>query len=153
MQQYKNYIMKKLLFIAASGLLMFISCKKDNDDEEMASIVGTWKLNKTELKFGNGTTTSVTPNSCEAQTSFTFSNDGKATSKVYSKVGTSCVSDTYTGTYSYDSNKKLLTLTEDGDTEVFEVSSLTASEFVILSDSDDYDGDGKTDKSYLHFMR
>lgn len=153
MQQYKNYIMKKLLFIAASGLLMFISCKKDNDDEEMASIVGTWKLNKTELKFGNGTTTSVTPNSCEAQTSFTFSNDGKATSKVYSKVGTSCVSDTYTGTYSYDSNKKLLTVTESGSTEVFEVSSLTASEFVILSDADDYDGDGKTDKSYLHFMR
>lgn len=145
--------MKKLLFIAASGLLMFISCKKDNDDEEMASIVGTWKLNKTELKFGNGTTTSVTPNSCEAQTSFTFSNDGKATSKVYSKVGTSCVSDTYTGTYSYDSNKKLLTVTESGSTEVFEVANLTNTEFVILSDSDDYDGDGKTDKSYLHFMR
>ena len=63
------------------------------------------------------------------------------------------MSDTYTGTYSYDSNKKLLTVTESGDTEVFEVSSLTASEFVILSDADDYDGDGKTDKSYLHFMR
>ena len=145
--------MKKLLFIAASGLLMFISCKKDNDDEEMASIVGTWKLNKTELKFGNGTTTTVTPNSCEAQTSFNFSNHGKVTSKVYEKVGTSCLSDTYSGTYSYDAGKKLLTLTEDGDTEVFEVSSLTASEFVILSDADDYDGDGKTDKSYLHFMR
>lgn len=145
--------MKKLLFIAASGLLMFTSCKKDNDDEEMASIVATWKLNKTELKFGNGTTTSVTPNSCEAQTSFTFSNDGKATSKVYSKVGTSCVSETYTGTYSYDSNKKLLTVTESGNTEVFEVANLTNTEFVILSDSDDYDDDGKTDKIYMHFMR
>jgi len=145
--------MKKLLLLAASGLLMFTSCKKDNDDEEMASIVGTWKLNKTELKLGNGTTTSVTPNSCEAQTSFTFSNDGKATSKVYEKVGTSCLSDTYTGNYSYDSSKKLLTVTESGETQVFEVANLTNSEFVILSDSDDYDGDGKTDKSYLHFMK
>ena len=152
MQQYKNYIMKKLLLLASVSLLVITSCKKD-DDEETVSITGMWKLNKTELKLGNGSTNTVTPNSCEAQTSFNFSNDGKVTSKVYEKVGTSCLSDTYSGTYSYDAGKKLLTLTEDGDTEVFEVSSLTASEFVILSNAHDYDGDGKTDKSYLHFMR
>ena len=146
-------MMKKLFFLAAASLLTITSCKKDREEEETPTIVGNWKLNKTELKLGNGSTNIVTPNSCEAQTSFTFSNDGKATSKVYEKVGNTCTSDTYTGTYSYDAVKKILTVTESGSTESFEVANLTMTEFVILSGTDDYDNDGKTDKSYLHFMK
>lgn len=144
--------MKKLLLVASVSLVAITSCKKDDDDETI-SINGTWKLNKTEVKYGNGATESETPNSCEAQTSFNFGDDGKVTSKVYYNDGTACLSEMYNGTYSYDSGSKILKLTENGSTEIFEVASLTASEFVILSDSDDYDDDGKTDKEYLYFKR
>lgn len=143
--------MKKLILLAAVSLLAVTSCKKD--DEEMISITGTWKLSKNEVKFGNGTNESQTPNSCEAQTYFDFGNDGKLTSKVYEKVGTTCTSDTYTGTYSYDADKHLLTVTESGYTNTNEVITLTASELVIQTDIDDFDDDGKNDKVYTYFAR
>ena len=59
--------MKKLIILASASLFAFTSCKKD-DDEDMNSIVGEWKLNKTEIKYGNGSSESETPNTCEANT-------------------------------------------------------------------------------------
>ena len=144
--------MKKLLLLASVSLVTITSCKKDDDDETI-SITGMWKLNKTEVKYGNGSTESETPNSCEAQTTFTFGNDGKLTSKMYENNGSNCISDTYTGTYSYDSSNKLLTVTQSGYTESYEVASLTSSELIIVSDSDDYDDDGKIDKEFTHFKK
>ncbi|TDX87196.1 lipocalin family protein [Epilithonimonas xixisoli] len=144
--------MKKLILLASVSLFAFTSCKKD-DDEETNSIGGDWKLNKTEIKYGNGSSESETPNTCEAQTTFSFKNDNKVTSKVYYNDGTRCISDTYTGNYSYDSDSKILTLTESGETDTYSVTTLTSSEFVLLSDSDDYDGDGKVDREYLHFKK
>lgn len=144
--------MKKLILLASVSLFAFTSCKKD-DDEETISIVGEWKLNKTEIKYGNGATESETPNSCESQTKFTFGSDNRLTSKVYYSTGTACLSDSFSGTYSYDSGSKILTVTEGGDTETFSVSSLTSSEFVLLNDRDDFDGDGKIDSEYLHFKK
>ncbi len=144
--------MKKLIILASASLFVFSSCKKD-DDEENISIVGDWKLTKTEIKYGNGASESETPNNCEAQTTFTFGNDNKVTSKVYFNDGTACLSDTYTGTYDYDDNSNTLTLTENGYTDTYSVTSLTSSEFVLLSDSDDYDDDGKVDREYLHFRK
>ena len=144
--------MKKLILLASVSLFAFTSCKKD-DDEDMNSIVGEWKLNKTEIKYGNGSSESETPNTCEANTKFTFGSDNKVTSKVYYSVGSACQSETLSGTSSYDSGSKILTLTESGETQTYSVTTLTSSEFVLLSDSDDYDGDGKVDREYLHFKK
>ena len=99
--------MKKTLFISLC-LIAFSSCK--SDDEETASIVGDWKISKIEVKYGNGSTESLTPNNCEAQTTMYFKNDGKGGSKVYYLDGNICKSDSFNGTYTYDPNSKKITL-------------------------------------------
>jgi len=146
-----NTVKKLILFALAS--LVITSCKKDNDDDTI-SIVGTWKLNKTETKYGNGTTSLVTPNTCEAQSFYNFGNDGKLAVKIYYNDNSSCLNSSYSGIYSYDSGKKLITVTENSSTKTVSVEQLTSSDLIFVgAEDEDYDSDGKSDKTLVHLKK
>lgn len=149
---FKNKTMKKLLLIAICSLFVTTSCRKDDDEKKVDLIVGTWKLNKQVTQYGNGTSETENPNSCEAQSNFVFASDKNLLSNEYYSSGTSCVLDDTSGTYSYDETTKLLTLILDGDNNSVKVETLNSNELIISVEEGDLDGDGKTDK-FLTYLK
>ncbi|GGG63867.1 lipocalin family protein [Epilithonimonas arachidiradicis] len=144
--------MKKLILFALASLAI-ISCRKD-DDESKPTIVGNWKISKSILKFGNGSSQTYTLDSCESQNNFTLQKDGKMSSVSYGiDFNGNCVSRTANGTFSYDEQNKRLVMYADEVTTV-EVSSITKNELIVISiPSYDNDNDGKEDKLYIYFTK
>ncbi len=142
--------MRKCIVLGSVLMIAITACREDDED---SSILGTWKLNISEVRYGDGRTEYITPNSCKAQTTFTFTNDGKASAKLCERVGTTCMNDTYDGSYTYNASQRLLTLSYNDYHQNFNVKTLKESELIVLSESLDYDGDGKADNTYLHFTK
>ncbi len=142
--------MRKLILSCSVLMIAITSCRQGEDE---ASILGTWKLNKSEVRYSDGRTEYITPNSCKAQTTFTFTNDGKVSATLCERIGTTCMNDTYNGSYTYNTSQRLLTLTYNDYNQNFNVKTLKDTELIVLSESQDYDGDGKADNTYLHFTR
>ena len=141
--------MKKLILLAFVSAFVFNSCRKDDDNNE-PTIVGTWKLNKNIVKYGNGTSETITPNSCEAKTNITFANDGKYIDVGYSDFSGECLNYTTIGTYFYNKQNKTLTITDD---ETVDIASLTSTELVVINEKYDSDGDGKLDYLYTYLTK
>jgi len=144
--------LKKLILFAFASLFI-VSCRKD-DDESKPSIVGKWKIGKSILKFGDGSSQTYTLDLCESQNNFTLQKDGKMSSVSYGiDFNGNCVSRTANGTFSYNEQTKRLVMYADEVTTV-EVSSITKSELIVISiPSYDYDNDGKEDKLYTYFTK
>lgn len=142
--------MKKTLLLFATGLLFITSCKNDDDENQ---IVGTWYINKYVTQFGDGTSETETPDTCEKQSNLIFAADNNVQSNEYYTSGSSsCELDRTSGTYSYDESTRLLSWVIDGENLSVNVTTLNSSELVFVSDEGDYDGDGKNDK-YLVYLK
>lgn len=148
----KKTFMKKILILAVVAGFAITSCK--NDDEETPPIVGTWKINKSTYKYGDGTSDTEIPDACESKSNFTFKEDGVLINDEYYISGSStCTPDYSTGSYSYNENEKNLYLNFDGSTETFKVITLNNSELVLAGEKDDYDGDGTDDDFTLYLKK
>lgn len=143
--------MKKILLTAIAAGFAFTSCKSDDDDTPL--IVGTWKINKTVINYADGTAETENPDACEAKTEVIFREDHSVTSNEFFNNGSSCLSDSNSGNYSYNQSAHKLTITLSGDTSDFNVLSLNSSELVIRGQDDDYDGDGLDDQYILHLKK
>lgn len=146
--------MKKLILLASACLFLNTSCRKDDDDNESISdIVGTWKIEKWVVAYGNGSNETDTPNACEAKSNVIFGSDNKLTGNDYFGNEGSCVLESTNGTYSYDANTKVLKLSAEGEDNYTKVEKLNSSELVVIFSEDDFDDDGKMDKEYIYFKK
>ena len=143
--------MKKLLLMAVVAGFALTACKKD--DDEVPSIVGTWKVNKYTYKYANGKFETETPDACEAKTNITFKEGGSLINDEYYSGSGTCKSDYSTGTYNYKENEKDLYVSLDGNTMRFKVITINNFELVLLGEKDDYDGDGKDDEYTMYLKR
>ncbi|MDR2205550.1 MAG: lipocalin family protein [Flavobacteriaceae bacterium] len=132
--------MKKLIV----GILLFtvlIACNKDDDN--VSSIVGTWKPDSIFLISGaDGTVYQQIPlDDCMKQSTLQFTQDGKAISDSYFSDGTDCVHQGISTTdYTYNQSDHKLII--DGDEE-YDVSELTQNKMVMDADTGlDLNGDG-----------
>lgn len=149
--------MKKIYLLGALSLLLF-SCKNDDDDNTMASIVGDWKLSKIEVVSGsnnNDILYSENVVGCNANTSFEFKNDGNYEFKYYYKSGNQCELDyVYSGLYNYDRTAQTISVKEttSNSSDIYKVEKLNSNELVISELTYDQDNDDIDDKEvyYLH---
>ncbi len=151
--------MKKIYVLLALSLLS-LSCKTSDDDtENMASLVGDWKMSKAEVVSGsnNAVLYSQTLEGCDASTTFAFSTDGSYSLKFYQEQNNQCEFDYEDkGLYNYDRTAQTI-VTKRSNTshmEIYKVEKLTDSE-LVLSLYDDYDQnqDGVEDKNVYYLRR
>lgn len=146
--------MKKLILLASACLLVTTSCRKDDDENQSTSaIVGTWKVEKFVMAYGNGETEATIPDACRGKSNLVFTSDNKVTGNDYFNNAGSCILESISGTYSYDDNTKVLKFTADGEDDYTKVEKLNSSELVIMYGEGDFDGDGKTDKEYIYYKK
>lgn len=128
--------MKKLgiLFVLALTLGMsFVSCDKDDDGEKVIipSIAGKWIYSK-ETTSVVGSDVVITEHDYEDNQSgcekdyIEFKSGGVLNVVEYYKDDIECEEEKFTGTWSQNNNK--LVVTEDGDTETYTIISVTADE-------------------------
>ncbi len=117
--------MRKILFSVFAGGIILAGCSKSSDNSP-ASIVGTWKSNNiitieyaNNIKVGGDTTT--------AGETLVFGSDGTYTDT--DSTGPS------TGSYTYNSSSKVLSITTDGVTQSAHVTNLTSSDLHLNVDS------------------
>ncbi|WP_256009533.1 lipocalin family protein [Desertivirga xinjiangensis] len=131
-----------LMFVAVT--VAFSSCKKDDDENNSAKIVGKWNLKKeVEKEYKNGQLIETDEYSYEAGAYVEFKSNGTVD---WNDDG----SDPEIYSYRVDGNK--LTLIEDDDTDVYTIEELTSSKLVI-SESDEYtEGNDKIKEVYQYVM-
>ncbi len=144
--------MKKLLFLAISAGFVFTSCSSD-DEEDVNSIVGTWRpISEKAISGKNGSTLYNDPHStCYKKSTFNFKSNNILSSTIYDENSSGNCENygTDTSSYSYDPGNKQLTV----DGEISEVAVLNSKELHIVSDYDDVNGDGVDDKIILVLAR
>lgn len=149
---------KKLLLTFASALVI-LSCRKDDDSIQTPEqqLVGTWKTIKTVKISGKDNSIISTTNAsgCSASDTFQFTSDKKIIFKLHavpSESSTCSLVETATGTYSYNSTSKNITIAYLGDyTENINIYSLNNSELVTFEALDrDYNGDGINDNELTY---
>ena len=116
--------MRKILFSIFAGTLILVGCSKDGGSGSV-SIVGTWNANSIVVQTyldnvlqGSDTTTTG---------SIEFADNGNFTS-------TDENGDTSTGTYTYNSSSRLLTVISGSDTSNLNVTNLTANDLHLTGD-------------------
>ena len=125
--------MKKVLFallMISATAMVFTSCKKDKDDDNGGSIVGTWKLTKgVEYYLVDGKLQGEKQEDDLSDENFviTFTSNGKYTTKQDGSVEDE-------GTYSYSDGK--LTIKYDGDTDVVKVA-VSGNTLIFKYEDDD----------------
>ena len=145
--------MKKVILLGLVSILAFNSCKNDDVEVPVLSVVGTWKLDKTVIRSGTDSSVilgTLNYNDCKKQSSYDFSSDGNYTTKFYDAVsGTCAVSYPGTQTYKFNSYSMRVIL----GTTYAKVYSLTENELVIqdLYSATDYNNDGIVD-IYVNYM-
>lgn len=110
------------LMLGLVSMVMFSSCKKDNED----LIVGKW--NVTTISQGSQ---AMQLSSMGMTMVFEFTKDGKLFEDVTMNFMGETMTDRQEGTYSVDGDKLLMTA--DGETEEATIQSLDKKELVIFS--------------------
>lgn len=147
-----NFMKKNLLLAAGATLVLATSCRKD--DEDLEAINGTWYIAKYVTVYGNGTTDTDTPDACESKTNIILDSDSNFTINGYYQDAGNCKSELNKGKYVYDSSSKSLKFTHsDGETEYYDVESLSSSELVLIEEEGDFDDDGKNDKDLVYLRK
>ncbi|MGI9649836.1 lipocalin family protein [Chryseobacterium sp. RLHN22] len=152
--------MKKHLLLFAFSALALTSCEDDDvQGYELDMLKGEWKTVKTEVISGadNKTViTTITPSGCETKNTVEFRTDYYLSYNAFTGVGANCNNTKTEGTYSYDSEEKLLVTKFDNDNErPYKVVILSNSELrmMTMSDNVDQDGDMKIDYTYTTYKR
>lgn len=150
--------MKKILFyVTALALIGFQSCKEaeqdvDPNDNNSVELVGTWNFEGMDI-----TDASIVIDGTEFATfdaissnpvgTYEFKDDGSAVSNVgYTNTITSTVfgqtttqtetvvQEPFTGTYVHDDAAKTVTITQDGETLVYNITEHTATSLILSSE-------------------
>jgi hypothetical protein len=159
-----------ILFISAS-MAFLSSCGKDDDGPAGSAIVGTWTYNSVDLNI----TVNNQPFSTFLVSTGEFSGPEAAAYEAFFKAlildevdlaGSSATfnadgtcrfvdgGNTETGTYVLSNNNTVLSVTIDGDTQVFEVKELTNNRLVLSFSEEelvDIDEDGVDDSLKIAF--
>jgi hypothetical protein len=149
--------LKTLNLIALVCIVVaFSSCKKDDEAPSKTAILTSknWNLVKVEstLDGVTGDETDEWLRDCDGDDVIKFKTGG-----IYEESpGTDdCNGDdeVYTGTWAFSSSDTKITMTIDGDTEVYNVVSLDNSKFVVETEefTDDWDGDGDEETVKIRF--
>lgn len=137
----------------ALGVAAVMSCSKDDENNDQASIIGTWKESKTVVYNGSNNAVLATelPDDCDKKNTYDFTDSGKLHTKTfYTKSDGTCADDgNFTYSYSYDAGAKKIIV----DGESSDVLALTSSELQIVVDMNDENGDGVDDKVVLVLYR
>lgn len=153
--------MKKILLTTlAIGLL--VSCRKDDDNNnsnDIASIVGTWKAVKKEVISGKDMKKILEielSNDCQKSSTFEFTTDNKYNVVSYDNFAGKCViEDQFSISYSYNSTTKKLTV-KHSSAEAYEgtVEQLTTTKLQVMGEYlGDYDKDGTNDYERTYYER
>lgn len=152
--------MKKHLLLFAFSALAFTSCEDDDvQGYELDMLKGEWKTVKTEVISGADNKTVINtmiPSGCETKNTVEFRTDYYLSYNAFTGVGANCNSTKTEGTYSYDSEKKVLVTKFDNDNErPYQVIILSNSELktMTMSDNIDQDGDLVIDYTYTTYKR
>ena len=148
--------LKKFILLAFAALSI-ISCRKDEENEEIQpSFVGTWKWTKTLILSGKDnlviSSTPILNSECSSKNQYIFTDDQKFDFTHFASVNNVCEqSARFSGEYSYDEYKKLLTATQYINLTYIPLSyylnSFTINEIQIISEEkSDYNNDGINDK-------
>lgn len=114
--------MRKFLFLVLTSGIVLLGCSKNNDNP--ASIVGTWNVNKiTALTYLNN---QPTGGDTTTEGNIKFDSNGGVSST--DSTGTT------TGTYTYNTSSKLLTIISDSDTTEATVTNLTSNNLHFKED-------------------
>ena len=140
--------MKKLLLLGSASLLLFTSCRKDEDNTD--PLIGTWKIEKWVVHYGDGTEEVSTPDSCESRSTLVFENT-KFTATEFFLENNNCINDISSGTYTFSNN--ILKYNLLGEIIEQPVKTLNNSQLVVVADKYDYDGDGKMDENLVYYKR
>lgn len=152
--------MKKYLLLFAFSALALSSCEDDDiQNFELDMLKGEWKTTKSEVISGKDNKTVIstdTPTGCSAKSTTEFRIDYYAAYTAMTGVGTTCTSSKTEGTYTYDAEEKVLTISLKNDSpRPYKLVILSSSEmrWMTLSDNIDQDGDKVIDYTYINFVR
>lgn len=142
------------LTLLTASTLFLSNCRSDSNESTSASIVGVWKIQKSQTINGTNSTTImyeyVPQNDCEKKTTMELTSDNKYISKEYGLVNNVCTLEgNQTLTYTYDKNTKKLT----SGNQTVDVLELTATTLIVSGKSYDYNGDGITDISKTYWKK
>lgn len=147
--------MKKLI-LCSLACAFLLSCSRDSDNNESASIVGNWKITKYVVLNGKDKSVLSTENNsgCEANNIYIFNSNNTFSFTLYSDLNGPCsIDETITGTFNYNTSTKSLALVRPQITENSDVYSITSSEMRIVNDYDDFNKDGIQDTELVVFLR
>lgn len=152
--------MKKYLLLFAFSALALSSCEDDDvQNYEIDMLKGEWKITKTEIISGQDNTTVIstdTPTGCSAKSTTEFRTDYYTAYTAVTGVGASCTSSKTEGTYTYDSEAKVIRVKYNNDSErPYKIVILSSSELRIMQmfDNIDYNGDQIIDYIYTSYKR
>lgn len=152
--------MKKHLLLFAFSALALTSCEDDDvQGYEIDMLKGEWKTVKTEVVSGVDHKTvidTMIPTGCETKNTVEFRTDYYLSYNAFTGVGANCNNTKTEGTYSYDSEEKVLVTKFENDNErPYKVIILSNSELktMTLSDNIDHDGDLIIDYTYTTYKR
>ncbi|CAD7816676.1 hypothetical protein CHRY9390_03217 [Chryseobacterium aquaeductus] len=152
--------MKKYLLLFAFSALALNSCEDDDiQNYELDMLKGEWKTKKAEVISGADNKTVIStdvPAGCSAKSVTEFRTDYYAAYTAVTGIGATCTSSKTEGKYSYDSEKKELTIQYDNDMpRKFKVIILSSTEMRLMTmfDNIDQDGDTVIDYTYISYVR
>ena len=153
--------MKKLILFALASLSI-ISCRKDDDQKQQPTIVGTWKLidyrsfsgKDGSIIFSN----TIPENDCRRKSNHTYKIDGKYVGEYFFNPNTGiCGNDIFTEEMNYIYNEAEQTITYKIDNlnqDIVKISLLTEKEMHLLVNEDiDQNSDGIMDKTLSIFVK
>ena len=143
--------MKKLIFIFLAASIIFVGCKKE--EEEKASIVGTWTPNSADMKITvkatvMGIETTVQDTSLTILSSdpnWDFDGDMEFTSG-----GLTIEDGDTTGTYTYSGNQLILT-DDNGDSETA-TAVVTSTSLTVTLEETEVNGDANNNSTMVTKM-
>lgn len=152
--------MKKYLLLFAFSALALTSCEDDDvQGYEMDMLKGEWKTAKREVISGKDNKTIIhtdTPTGCNAKSTTEFRIDYYAAYTAVTGAGTACTSAKTEGTYTYDTESKVLVIKYNNDNErAYKVEILSSTELKLMElfNIIDQDGDTIKDNTYISYTR
>ena len=144
--------MKKLIYTFLAASIIFVGCKKE-EEEEKASIVGTWTPNSADMKITvkatvMGIETTVQDTSLTILSSdpnWDFDGDMEFTSG-----GLTIEDGDTTGTYTYSGNQLILT-DDNGDSETA-TAVVTSTSLTVTLEETEVNGDANNNSTMVTKM-
>lgn len=146
--------MKKIALGLLTISLFLSSCTDDKKEEIIhndASIVGIWKIQKSEVLSGkdlNLVIKEYLPDECKLKSAYQFSNNGKYIIKDFNLINGECKETSGTKNYQYNSVDKKIII--EGAKEPAIVLDITNNKLIFyINDQYDHNDDGTDD--YLRY--